>query len=198
MYFKDTERLALFVDGANLYATAKALGFDIDYKRLLNLFRTKARVSHAFYYTAYPENSEYSKIHSLVDWLDYNGYTTVAKPSKEKSDIFGRRRVRGRIDIDLAVDVLRLAPGVDHVVLFTGDGDLRALVDAVQAMGRRVSVVSSVLTEPAMLDDGLRRQADQFIDLHDLEAEIVSPRKVVRRRRLVEDTRARPRPFRFA
>jgi uncharacterized LabA/DUF88 family protein len=172
MHFYPTERIALFIDGANLYATAKALGFDIDYKRLLALFRTKGQLVRAQYYTALAEDQEYSSIRPLVDWLDYNGYMMVTKPTKEFTDSFGRRKIKGNMDIELTVDAMRLAESLDHVVLFTGDGDFKALVAALQQAGRRVSVVSTLQTQPPMVADELRRQADQFIDLADLEDQI--------------------------
>jgi uncharacterized LabA/DUF88 family protein len=172
MHFYPTERIALFIDGANLYATAKALGFDIDYKRLLALFRTKGQLVRALYYTALAEDQEYSSIRPLVDWLDYNGYMMVTKPTKEFTDSFGRRKIKGNMDIELTVDAMRLVESLDHVVLFTGDGDFRALVGAMQLRGRRVSVVSTLQTQPPMVADELRRQADQFIDLADLEDQI--------------------------
>ncbi len=172
MHFYPTERLALFIDGANLYATAKALGFDIDYKRLLALFRTKGQLVRALYYTALAEDQEYSSIRPLVDWLDYNGYTMVTKPTKEFTDSFGRRKIKGNMDIELTVDAMRLSERLDHIVLFTGDGDFRALVASLQQAGKRVSVVSTLQTQPAMVADELRRQADQFIDLADLEEQI--------------------------
>ena len=170
MHFYPTERIALFIDGANLYATAKALGFDIDYKRLLTLFRGKGQLIRALYYTALAEEQEYSSIRPLIDWLDYNGYTMVTKPTKEFTDATGRRKVKGNMDIELAVDAMQLADRLDHIVLFSGDGDFRSLVEALQQRGRRVSVVSTLQTQPAMVADELRRQSDQFIDLADLES----------------------------
>jgi uncharacterized LabA/DUF88 family protein len=169
MHFYSTERVALFIDGANLYATAKALGFDIDYKRLLTLFRSKSQLVRALYYTALAEDQEYSSIRPLVDWLDYNGYTMVTKPTKEFTDALGRRKIKGNMDIELSVDAMRLADSLDHIVLFTGDGDFRALAAALQLKGKRVSVISTLQTQPAMVADELRRQADQFIDLADLD-----------------------------
>ncbi len=169
MHFYSTERVALFIDGANLYATAKALGFDIDYKRLLTMFRSKSQLVRALYYTALAEDQEYSSIRPLVDWLDYNGYTMVTKPTKEFTDALGRRKIKGNMDIELSVDAMRLADSLDHIVLFTGDGDFRALAAALQLKGKRVSVISTLQTQPAMVADELRRQADQFIDLADLE-----------------------------
>jgi uncharacterized LabA/DUF88 family protein len=169
MHFYPTERVALFIDGANLYATAKTLGFDIDYKRLLGLFRQKGQLVRALYYTALAEDQEYSSIRPLIDWLDYNGYTMVTKPTKEFTDSMGRRKVKGNMDIELTVDAMKLAEQLDHIVIFTGDGDFRALVQALQERGKRVSIVSTLQTQPPMVADELRRQADQFIDLADLE-----------------------------
>jgi uncharacterized LabA/DUF88 family protein len=159
------ERIALFIDGANLYASAKSLGFDIDYKRLLKEFQTKGRLIRAFYYTALVDDQEYSSIRPLVDWLDYNGYSVVTKPTKEFVDSTGRRKVKGNMDIELAVAAMEMASYIDHMVLFSGDGDFRSLVEAVQRKGVRVSVVSTVATQPSMVADELRRQADEFVDL---------------------------------
>jgi uncharacterized LabA/DUF88 family protein len=199
MYFKDTERLALFIDGANLYATAKALGFDVDYKKLLGFFRNKSHVTQARYYTAGMAGQDYRAAQIIGDWLEYNGYTWMRDSGVRNSgaippDGLDRRREPKCIDVELAVDVLALAPSIDHVVLFTGDGDFCALVSAVQAMGLRVSVVSSALTQPSRIDDDLRRQADQFIDLVELQTAIQNYRPAMRRRRLVVDPEPRTRP----
>ena len=172
MHFYQSERIAIFVDGANLYATAKALGFDVDYKKLLKMFRDRGQLVRALYYTALAEDQEYSSIRPLVDWLDYNGFTMVTKPTKEFTDSLGRRKIKGNMDIELTVDAMRMADVVDHIVLFTGDGDFRALVAALQLKGKRVSVISTLQTQPAMVADELRRQADQFIDIADLETQI--------------------------
>jgi uncharacterized LabA/DUF88 family protein len=165
MHFYEHERVGVFIDGANLYATGKALGFDIDYKRLLAFFHGKARLVRALYYTAIAEDQEVVTIRPLIDWLEYNGYTMVTKPTKEFTDASGRRKIKGNMDIELAVDALSLADSLDHIVLFSGDGDFRSLVDALQDAGKRVSVVSTLQSQPPMVADDLRRQADQFIDL---------------------------------
>jgi uncharacterized LabA/DUF88 family protein len=166
------ERLALFIDGANLYAAARTLGFDIDYKRLLELFSKQGRLIRAFYYTALMEDQEYSPIRPLIDWLDYNGYTMVTKPMKEFTDSYGRRKVKGNMDIELAIDMLEMADRLDHIVLFSGDGDFRRLVEAVQRLGVRVTVVTTIRTQPPMVADELRRQGDNFVDLLDLMPQI--------------------------
>ena len=172
MEFLETERTAIFIDGSNLYAAARALGYDIDYRRLLDVFRERTRVIRAFYYTALIEDQEYSPIRPLVDWLDYNGYTMVTKPTKEFTDSTGRRKIKGNMDIEIAVDALEMADHLDHIVLFSGDGDFRRLVEAIQRKGLRVTVVSTVRSQPPMIADELRRQADVFIDLVDLQSEI--------------------------
>src|SRR4051812_37395600 len=166
--FYTEERVALFIDGANLHAAARALGFDIDYKRLLKYFQEQCRLIRAFYYTALIEDQEYSPLRPLVDWLDYNGFTMVTKPTKEFTDAMGRRKIKGNMDIELAIDVLEMSDKLDHVVLFSGDGDFRRLVEAVQRRGVRVSVVSTVRSQPPMVADELRRQADVFVELEDL------------------------------
>ena len=172
MDFYKTERIGLFIDGSNLYAAARALEFDIDYKRLLKVFNKTGILVRAFYYTAMIEDHDYSPIRPLVDWLDYNGYTMVTKPTKEFTDSSGRRKIKGNMDIELAVDVMDLADRLDHVVIFSGDGDFRRLVEAVQRRGCRVTVVSTIQSSPPMVADELRRQADNFVDLADLESQI--------------------------
>ena len=174
MFYKD-ERLALFIDGSNLYAAAKALGFDIDYKLLRQEFMRRGKLLRAFYYTALLENDDYSPIRPLVDWLHYNGFSMVTKPAKEYTDSMGRRKVKGNMDIELAVDALELAEFLDHMVLFSGDGDFRPLVEAMQRKGVRVSVVSTIRSQPPMISDELRRQADDFIELEELKEVIGRP-----------------------
>jgi uncharacterized LabA/DUF88 family protein len=169
------EKIALFIDGANLYATSKALGMDIDYRRLLTEFNGRAYMLRANYYTALVEDQEYSSIRPLIDWLDYNGFTVVTKPAKEFTDGAGRRKVKGNMDIELTVDALELAPFYDHMVLFSGDGDFTALVAALQRKGKRVTVVSTLMTSTPMIADDLRRQADFFIDVAELAKTVGRP-----------------------
>ena len=161
-------KIALFIDGANLYATSKSLGFEIDFKRLLQEYASRGTLLRALYYTATIEDREYSAIRPLIDWLDYNGYTVVSKPAKEFDDGEGRRKVKRSMSIELVVDALELSNYVDHIVLFSGDGHFRSLVKAVQRRGVHVTVVST----PSMIDDELRRQADVFTDLVELKSKI--------------------------
>ena len=168
MKLNKNERTALFIDGANLYATTKTLGLEIDYKRLLRFFESKTHFIRALYYTAITDDQEYSSIRPLIDWLDYNGYTMVTKPTKEFTDSSGRRKIKGNMDTELTVGALTLAENLDHIVIFSGDGDFRALVEALQYRGKRVSVVSTLVTSPPMVADDLRRQADQFVEIKEL------------------------------
>ncbi len=168
MTFYANERIALFIDGANLFSAARNLGFDIDYRRLLAEFAKRGRLTRASYYTALLEGEEYSPIRPLVDWLGYNGYMVITKPAKEFTDAQGRRRIKGGMDIELACDMLDLSPRLDHAVLFSGDGGFRRLVEAMQARGVRMTVVSTVRSSPPMIADELRRQTDHFIELADL------------------------------
>ena len=189
MHFLPTERVALFIDGANLYAATRSLGFDIDYRKLLDLFSARSNLLRAYYYSALLETEDYSPLKPLTDWLAYNGYSLVTKPAKEFTDAQGRRRIKGNMDIELAIDMLELAPHLDHAVLFSGDSDFRRLIEAVQRHGVRVSVVSSVRTSPPMIADELRRQADQFIELADIAPEFTR-RAAEPRTRFREDDEA--------
>ena len=172
MLIDNNDRIGLFIDGANLHAAAKALDFDIDYKSLLKIFKNKGRLVRAYYYTALLEDDDNSPVRSLVNWLEYNGYTLVTKPAKEFLDTDGRRKIKGNMDIELAVDLMEMTEHLDHIILFSGDGDFRRLVEAAQYKGTNVTVVSTIKSQPPMIADELRRQSDYFIDLQDIQAEI--------------------------
>ncbi|WP_429232430.1 NYN domain-containing protein [Inquilinus ginsengisoli] len=171
MFYKE-ERLALFIDGASLYGAGRALGFDIDFRRLFNLFARKGRLVRAFYYTTVVEDQEYSPLRPLIDWLEYHSYTTVTKPQREYTDSRDRLRIRSSIHVDLAIDALRMADQVDHIILMSGDGEFLRLVAAIQRRGVRVTVASSLQTSPPLVSDELRRQADGFLEIADLVPEI--------------------------
>ncbi len=168
------EKTAIFIDGANLYKAARSLGFDMDYKSLLTKSRDVSQLVRAYYYTAIQEDKDqdYSPLRPLVDWLDYNGYCMVTKQAREFTDQQGRKRFKGSIDVELSVDMMVLAPRLDHMVIFTGNGDFRRAIEAVQAQGVRVTVISTVKSQPPMASDELRRQADSFIDLADIQKQI--------------------------
>ena len=191
MLFLPNERTALFIDGANLYSASRNLGFDVDYRNMLAFFRAKTHIVRAYYYSAVLETEEYSPLKPLTDWLAYNGYALVTKAAREFVDAAGRRRVKGNMDVELAVDMMEMAPRLDHAVLFSGDSDFRRLVEAVQRQGVRVSVVSTVRSSPPMIGDELRRQADHFLDLADIAAGFTR-RQTEPRTRLARPTPADP------
>ena len=187
------KKIALFIDGANFYSTAKTAGFDVDYRKLLQEFGKMGDLVRAYYYTAMIEDQEYSSLRPLVDWLDYNGYTVVTKPTKEYVDgSTGRRKFKGNMDVEMTIDALELAPRLDHAFIFSGDGDLRAMVEALQRKAIRVTVVSSVATQPAMASDELRRQADEFIDIIDMATRIGRPALDHHRQDKIERGNERP------
>ena len=165
-----TERIAVFIDGANLYSASRLLGFDVDYRQLLDYFRKQGTFIRGHYYSAVLDTEDYTPLKPLTDWLAYNGYSVITKPAKEYTDSAGRRRVKGNMDMEIACDMLRLAPRLDRIVLFSGDGDFRRLVEEIQQQGVRVAVVSTVKTTPPMIADDLRRQADEFLELADISA----------------------------
>ena len=186
---REQEKTAFFIDGANLYKAARNLGFDIDYKNLLAKAQAGCQLIRASYYTAIQEDrdQDYSPLRPLVDWLDYNGYRMVTKTTREFTDQQGRKRFKGSTDIELAVDMMQLADRLDHIILFSGNGDFRRAIEAVQAKAVRVTAVSTVKSAPPMASDELRRQADSFIDLADLEEIIGRSGAPARKARPVDD-----------
>lgn len=162
------EKTIILIDGANLYSASRNLGFDVDYRELLEFFTAQTKIVRAYYYCALLEGEEYSPLKPLTDWLAYNGYVVISKAAKEFTDASGRRRVKGNMDVELAVTMMELAPRIDHIILFSGDADYRSAVEAVQRQGVHVTVVSSMKSSPPVIADELRRQCDQFIELADI------------------------------
>ena len=170
--FHKDQKTALFIDGANLYHSVRGLGFEIDFRKFRDLFADKASLMRAYYYTALPDDHTYSPIRPLMDFLAYNGFRLVTKSMREFTGSDGQPRIKGNMDIEIAVDMMQIAPHLDHIVLVSGDGDFCYLIDAVQRMGKYVTVVSTTHTKPPMLADDLRRQTDYFIDITDIQDKI--------------------------
>lgn len=168
------ERTAVFIDGSNLYASTKALNLNIDYSKMLKWLAEDTRLVRAYYYTAIGTDEDgFSPVRKLADWLDYNGFSLVTKDTKQFTDqVTGRTKIKGNMDIEIAVDAMEMSDHVDHVILFSGDGDFRKLVEAIQRKGVRVTVISTIKSDPPMVADELRRQADEFIDLSNLAPSI--------------------------
>lgn len=175
-FYKD-EKLAVFIDGTNLYSAARGLGLEIDFRKLNQEFRKRGRLLRINYYTTIIETDEHNPLKPLVDWLSYNGFNTVVKPAREYTDREGRRRFRGSMDLEIATDMLQSSDTIDHAVLFAGNGDFRRVVEAVKAKGVRVTVISSVKSQPQVIADELRREADAFIDLEEMAELIARPRR---------------------
>ncbi|MBT9383305.1 NYN domain-containing protein [Pseudooceanicola sp. CBS1P-1] len=177
--FHPTDTAAALIDGPNFYATARALGIDVDYKRLMGLLSQTGRLLRASYFTPISTaEGEHVALRPLVDWLDYNGWNVIAKPAREFTDDEGRRRFRGNTDVDLALTAVNLAPRITHMALFTGNRDFAPLVQDLQSKGVRVTVVSSMKTKPSpFAADELRRAADTFLDLEDLRPLISRPER---------------------
>lgn len=162
---KPDQRFAAFIDGSNFHASTKALQFDVDFEKLLQALRQTGHLVRAYYYTALPDNNEYSPIKRIADWLDYNGYTVVSKPWRDFTNSeTGQRRKKGNMDMELALDMIKIANHVEHVVLFSGDGDFCRLLHEVQDKGVSVTVISS----HKLVADTLRRQADDFIEINQI------------------------------
>lgn len=185
------KKTALVIDGPDVYATCRALGVDIDYKALRQHYEETCDLRMAFYYAALHDIEKYPPLRPLTDWLSYNGYTVVTKPAREYQDETGKRRVKGDMDVEIAVDMVELAPFVDNVVLFSGDADFRRLVEALQRQGVRVTVVCTITTIPPMVSDELRRQADRFVDLADIVKHFARAETRLRPARQIQGERIR-------
>jgi len=177
MTFYPTEKLALFIDGPNLYSAARGLNIDIDFRKFLDEFKKRGILLRSYYFTAIAEDEEYSAVRPLVDWLDYNGFTVITKAARSFTDAQGRKKWRGDVKVDIATQMLLMADKVDHMILCSGDGDYTTLVHALQDKGVRVSIISTMKSQPPMVSDDLRRAVDNFIDLNDLMATVGKPRR---------------------
>jgi len=164
---------ALFIDGQSLHHAVKALNFEVDYKRLLAEFERRGPLLRAYYYTTVFETEDVTAVRPLLDWLKYNGFTVRTMLLREHDDGEGRRRWRRNIGVDLAIDAMETAGYVDNMYLFSGDGNFRCLVRALQRRSVCVTVVSTLRSKPApVVADELRRQADVFLELDDLKLAI--------------------------
>lgn len=160
------ERVAVFIDGSNLYSTMKRIDYTPDYTKLFELFSSQSNLIRMSYYTAILQE-ENTPLQTLVDFLQYNNYNVVTKDARRIPTQSGESFVKGNIDVDLAVDMMELRGYVDHVFLFSGDGDFEKLLVAMQRVGVKITVVSTLKVN--VCADNLRRQADYFIDLLDLK-----------------------------
>lgn len=164
------KRAAILIDGSNAYASGMALGFQIDYVKFLMYFRKRYDINRAFYFTALPPKNTVSPLRPMTTFLEHNGYTVVSKETKDYINHAGEKKRKGNMDCEIAVYATKYAEVVDELILFSGDGDFRCVVERVQELGTRVTVLSTLVGH--MVADTLRRQADEFIELDSIRAEI--------------------------
>lgn len=171
--FGTRDKVALFIDGSNFYATIKELDMNIDYGRVRAYFNKQELLFRAMYFTAVlPDSGENDELRPLVDWLGYNSWIVSTKLVKQYTDrVTNVTRTKGNMDCEITVEMMLLKDSVTHMVLFSGDGDFCHLVRTLQAHGVRVTVVSSKQTQPPMVSNDLRKVCDQFIDLADMRGE---------------------------
>lgn len=171
--FRPTETTYLLIDGVALHHASRANGISVDFKRLLQWLRERTRLVRAIYFTALvEEDDEVISVKPLVDWLDYNGYMTVTKAARIYSNEDGTRRVKGSMNVEIAMMMAELAGIAEHIVLASGDADLIPAVKYVQQRGSRVSVISTLHSRPPCVSDDLRRQTDDYIDIVSIEKHV--------------------------
>ncbi len=185
-------RIGLFIDGANVYAAAKRLGWNFDHRKILEHFAAQGRLYNAFYYTAIPAPVD-DKQKRFIDALTYMGYTVRTKTLQENTDENGDSFRRANLDIEIVTDLLTTAELYDVAVLLTGDGDFERPVEVLRTRGKRV-VVASI---PEMTSYELRNAADEYIDLKDIRAAVERPgyRLPSEGTAAVPGRTAEPRPF---
>lgn len=159
----------LLIDGSNIYEAAKSINLRIDYKRLLDLFSEDGELVRAYYFTALPNRSVESPNIKLADWLSYNGYIVIDKEITKYVDVDGTEKIKGNMDIEIAAYAYEAATIVKEIVLFSGDGDFTIIVDKIQ---QRYTTKFTVVSSLKMINNKLRKQSDEFIDLEALRSEI--------------------------
>jgi len=164
------QRVDVLIDGPSFYATTRSLGYEVDYKKFRDHFDEVCDLHRIYYFTAITDNpDDHSPVKPLVDWLGYNGFRTITKPLREFIDPGGRRRTKGNMAVEIATELVNAAEHAEHILLFSGEGDLSYAVDAAQRKGAKVTVVSSLKVDPPAISDDLRRAADRFVDLADVK-----------------------------
>lgn len=159
----ETERAAVFIDGYGTHYTCKSLGIEIDYRKLSELIRRQTTVIRNYYFTPLVEGQDFIAVKPLLDFLQYNGWTTVTRPYKEHYV---------STNTALAVTAMEIAPAIEQAIIFSGNGDFTPLIEALKRRGIHTTVASTVRSEQSYCSDDLRRAADAFIDLDDIRSAI--------------------------
>jgi uncharacterized LabA/DUF88 family protein len=162
------KRIGIFIDGSNLYWSAKVLGFRVDFTKILKFYKDQGEVTHAFYFTALPPKDVQSELRRMIDFIDYNGWTVIQKETKQYLNADGASKLKGNMDVEIAVHVGEVAPFITDLVLFSGDGDFRVLLESIQ---RRYGIHTTVVSARSLVADALRRQSHEFKDLSDLRSQ---------------------------
>lgn len=178
--FYPGERFAVFIDGANFNFSKRNISMFVDDLRLLSYFRKNSGNSiflRIYHYETVPrdDGSEdraglITAIRKRLDFMEYNGFTIVSKLAKDFITESGDTFMKGNMDGEMIVDMMDISANLDHIILFSGDGDFRYAVHKLQQRGKRVTVVSS----EGSIANELKRQADVFVDLEDLRPFIES------------------------
>jgi uncharacterized LabA/DUF88 family protein len=155
-------RVAIFIDGSNLFYAALQLNIEIDYTKLLARLTGGSRLLRSFFYTGVDRTNE--KQQGFLLWMRRNGYRVIAKDLVQLPD--GSKKAN--LDVEIAVDMMSLVGCYDTAVLVSGDGDLAYAVDAVSYRGVRVEVVSL----RSMTSDSLINVSDRYIDLENVREDI--------------------------
>ena len=155
-------RVAIFIDGSNLFYAALQLGVEIDYTKLLHRLTAGSKLLRSFFYTGVDRTNE--KQQGFLLWMRRNGYRVIAKDLVQLPD--GSKKAN--LDVEIAVDMMALVGSYDTAVLVSGDGDLAYAVNAVSYRGARVEVVSL----RSMTSDTLINVADWYIDLEHIKDDI--------------------------
>ena len=171
---QDLGKVAIFIDGSNLWQTCRNLNMKINFKQLREWAAEQNTIWLGYYTGLVSNRDEENPLIKMTDWLSYNGYIVVKKQAStvNSNDSDEERIIKGNIDVDITVDMMLMAENVDTIILFSGDGDFIPVVEAVQRKyGVYVICVSS--TKPVNIVSGeLRRKVNQFIELDDLRETI--------------------------
>lgn len=160
-------RVAIFIDGSNLFYAALQLGIEIDYTKLLCRLTEGSRLLRAFFYTGVDRTNE--KQQGFLLWMRRNGYRVIAKDLVQLPD--GSKKAN--LDVEIAVDLMALVGFYDTAIIVSGDGDLAYAADSVSYRGARIEVVSL----RSMTSDSLINVADRYIDLDQIKEDIQKTRK---------------------
>lgn len=161
------DRLQVFMDGQNLYGTLRTFDRKMDFKVVMDTLKAETRLVRAQYFTTIRPHQDNEKTYSVLDFLAFNGYTVHRKFIRDNIEMGGHVRSKGSIIGEMTAAMIDAADnGTDHIVLFSGDGELTAAIEACKRRDCRVTLVSSERTR--VVSEDLRRACDNYVDLENL------------------------------